>query len=293
MAEIDINFTGDIAMSEANDIIAFNVSEDAKSYIDKFTIVDVNNQVILTDAPIQFSTSYDLITVENPDPTDALGQFRSLEDALIGHFNTSGVLDGHYDVDWRSTSIWHEMTIFQNSTASRFFAIWGYFKDSKLIDPASSQFSTSNGWNQSAWDDAIKDATKKVCGSFLKRDDIQDYYRIPRYEITTTTEDGKIATGWSLIGYTAPNEDEAEGLLKRVYENSITGTMYNEVRMQEVLPLERYNTAGTTTAIMSSEEIIKLFTENDNSKSWATSTDIGGGQHTDGPITTIRSRRNS
>jgi hypothetical protein len=33
-------------------------------------------------------------------------------------------------VNWGNTSVWHEMTLFQNSTTSRFFAIWGYFKGS-------------------------------------------------------------------------------------------------------------------------------------------------------------------
>lgn len=308
-----------VEVVEVSDI---KLSNENNRYIDKFTIVDVEKQQLLTSTPINFSTSYDLITVSNPLDSNELSTPVSLEDALIGVYDDTGNWLGHYNVDWGKTSIWHEMTQFQTGTAKRFFGIWGYFKkdhapapirgsiekdsegydwkplgeqvytysDDGFIDPADA--STWGGKKTYSAAIATRGVQKYQCGSLLRPEDIRTYYRIPRYKVEAATEDG-IANAWKLTSYSKPNQTETEGLLKRVYQSSITETMYDAVRMQEALPVEEYDTEGDTTAIMSSEEIIKLFTTSANlgCANWAASTSTGGGSHTNGPITTIKGRR--
>lgn len=332
MTDLNTMFNGQITMSPTEMVTENQAngsqSLDTKEYVDKFTIVDVEQQLLLTAEPIQFSTSYDLITVHNPDLSgSALSNTRSLQDALIGHFDANNNFDGYYAVNWDHTSLWHEMTLFQNSTSSRFFAIWGYFKggitartqeigidgspliftlkdgtqvykfkDDNFIDPAGYESFAAYEAELAKLKESGIVVKKIICGSFLNPEDIYTYYRIPRYSVTAardTDGDGKIdiAEAWTLNKYDQPSVTEVDSLVKHIYQSSIVNSVYSSAHLQEVLPIEEYDTKGTTSAIVSSTEILKLFlnnTANSGCKNWARSTSNGGGRNaSSGAVTNI------
>ena len=208
---------------------------------------------------VKIATTWDLIEVTMPNSSEILNSDNTahfLNDALIGHFGSDGKFDGYYDVDWNSTSLFHEMTCFQDTTVRRFFGIWGYKNGSTFIDPCN-----NSTWGQhTTYAQAIADenAVRQILGSFLSVDDIIAYYRQPLY---TTEIDENNKPIWKFQSYRTVTEEEAENLKKNLTHNSIAQTMYEEVRLWETLPLETYNQGkGATTAIMSKGDIKHLFT---------------------------------
>ena len=276
---------GDVYSSDAN-IIPYESTLSSQSYITNFDIMSGEDLTLSIATGVNLSTSYDLVTL-------GVGSTLTVKDALIGYFNSNNQLSGYYNVDWNTTSLWQEMTNFQNGTVKRFFGIWGYFApntspqkvlingaptetyiingksidvnqytDSGFIDPADASSWEIENITYTQYQDAINHAgvIRQLCGSLLKPEDIRTYYRIPRYEVigsTTTT-----ANSWQLNRYDKPTIAETQALLKRVFESSITETMYDAVRMQEVLPIEMYQDSTNTTSIMSQSAIAALFRNN-------------------------------
>lgn len=244
---------------------------------------------------VKIATDYNFITVANPaqdaGQSVASTNLITLKDALVGYYavNEKGntVLAGHYNVDWNTTSLWHEMTNFQNSTVKRFFGIWGYFRtgetpqkywigpeekgkwifdgqqvqayqDDNFIDPA--KFTSITEYENEIQKHGYN---KQLCGSLLKLEDIRTYYRVPKYDLNATREDDDISKAWILTQYIKPSPSEAEALIKRVKQSSVTEAMYHAVRMEEALPIECYDSSTITTAIAAQAEIADLFRQDE------------------------------